>query len=66
MKNTGVLFANDCNAERVKAVVGNFHRLGIVNSAITCYDGRKIPAVSIVGRSRQPEYPAGTLLQKRP
>nr|CAI5839793.1 unnamed protein product [Callosobruchus analis] len=43
MKNTGVLFANDVNADRVKAVVGNFHRLGVVNSVITCMDGRKYP-----------------------
>lgn len=45
MKNTGVLFANDANKDRTKAVVGNFHRLGVVNSVITCYDGRKIPNV---------------------
>ncbi|VEN34590.1 unnamed protein product, partial [Callosobruchus maculatus] len=43
MKNTGVLFANDVNSDRVKAVVGNFHRLGVVNSVITCMDGRKYP-----------------------
>lgn len=41
MKNTGVLFANDVNNERIKAIVGNFHRLGVVNSVITCVDGRK-------------------------
>lgn len=41
MKNTGVLFANDLNKERIKAVVGNFHRMGIVNSVITSLDGRK-------------------------
>ncbi|XP_060528928.1 uncharacterized protein LOC132703594 [Cylas formicarius] len=43
MKNTGVLFANDSNKDRITAVVGNFHRLGVVNSAITCMDGRKYP-----------------------
>ncbi|CAG9817405.1 unnamed protein product [Phaedon cochleariae] len=43
MKNTGVLFANDVNKDRIKAVVGNFHRLGVVNSVITCMDGRKYP-----------------------
>lgn len=41
MKNTGVLFANDVNKDRIKAVVGNFHRLGVVNSVITAMDGRK-------------------------
>ncbi|XP_030767438.1 25S rRNA (cytosine-C(5))-methyltransferase nop2 [Sitophilus oryzae] len=45
MKNTGVLFANDLNKDRIKAVVGNFHRLGIVNSVITCMDGRKFPSL---------------------
>lgn len=43
MKNSGVLFANDVNQDRIKAVVGNFHRLGIINSVITCMDGRKFP-----------------------
>ncbi|XP_076756380.1 28S rRNA (cytosine(4447)-C(5))-methyltransferase [Xylocopa sonorina] len=45
MKNTGVLFSNDVNEERIKAVVGNFHRLGIVNSVVCTYDGRKLPSV---------------------
>ncbi|XP_011863911.1 PREDICTED: 25S rRNA (cytosine-C(5))-methyltransferase nop2-like [Vollenhovia emeryi] len=45
MKNTGILFANDVNKERLKAVVGNFHRLGINNSVICSYDGRKFPTV---------------------
>lgn len=47
MKNTGVLFSNDVNEERIKAVVGNFHRLGITNSVVCTYDGRKLPSVSI-------------------
>lgn len=41
MKNTGCLFANDVNKNRVKAIVGNFHRLGITNSVICNTDGRK-------------------------
>ncbi|XP_031367700.1 25S rRNA (cytosine-C(5))-methyltransferase nop2 [Apis dorsata] len=45
MKNTGVLFSNDVNEERIKAVVGNFHRLGITNSVVCTYDGRKLPSV---------------------
>ncbi|XP_012521537.1 probable 28S rRNA (cytosine-C(5))-methyltransferase [Monomorium pharaonis] len=45
MKNTGTLFANDINKERLKAVVGNFHRLGIVNSIVCSYDGRKFSTV---------------------
>ncbi|KAL0842198.1 hypothetical protein ABMA28_014359 [Loxostege sticticalis] len=45
MKNTGALFANDANKERTKAVVGNFHRLGVVNAIICNYDGREFPNV---------------------
>nr|MBE5725215.1 putativeputative ribosomal RNA methyltransferase NOP2 [Cucujiformia] len=43
MKNTGILFANDINKDRIKAVYGNFHRLGVANSVITTMDGRKYP-----------------------
>lgn len=39
MKNTGVLFANDLNKDRIHAVIGNFHRLGVVNSIVSCMDG---------------------------
>lgn len=46
MKNTGVLIANDINKNRAKAVIGNFHRMGIANSVISTYDGRHIPQVS--------------------
>ncbi|KAH8253519.1 hypothetical protein KR032_005892 [Drosophila birchii] len=41
MKNTGTLFANDFNRDRVKAIQANFHRLGIVNAIISCEDGTK-------------------------
>ncbi|XP_037716113.1 25S rRNA (cytosine-C(5))-methyltransferase nop2 [Drosophila subpulchrella] len=41
MKNTGVLFANDSNRDRIKAIVANFHRLGIVNAVVSCEDGTK-------------------------
>lgn len=39
MKNTGVLFANDLNRDRIHAVIGNFHRLGVVNSIVSCMNG---------------------------
>nr|MBE5725195.1 putativeputative ribosomal RNA methyltransferase NOP2 [Cucujiformia] len=45
MKNTGVLFANDANRERTKAIIGNFHRLGVINSVVTCLDGRNYPKI---------------------
>ncbi|XP_049627968.1 probable 28S rRNA (cytosine(4447)-C(5))-methyltransferase [Suncus etruscus] len=46
MKNTGVILANDANAERLKSVVGNLHRLGVTNTIISHYDGRQFPKVA--------------------
>lgn len=45
MKNTGVLFANDANRDRIKAVVANLHRLGINNCVVSCEDGSKFREV---------------------
>ncbi|KAL0985121.1 hypothetical protein UPYG_G00153140 [Umbra pygmaea] len=45
MRNTGVIVANDANAARLKSVVGNLHRLGVTNSVVCNYDGRKFPKV---------------------
>ncbi|KAM9323744.1 28S rRNA (cytosine(4447)-C(5))-methyltransferase [Gastrophryne carolinensis] len=45
MKNTGMIVANDMNAERLRSVVGNLHRLGVTNCIISNYDGRQIPKV---------------------
>lgn len=45
MKNTGVLFSNDANRDRIKAVVGNFHRLGIMNAVVSCEDGTKYKSI---------------------
>ncbi|KAF5295368.1 hypothetical protein FQR65_LT01560 [Abscondita terminalis] len=52
MKNTGVLVANDVNKERIKAVVGNFHRMGVINSTICTMDGRKFPGMMAGGFDR--------------
>lgn len=46
MRNTGVIVANDANAERLKSVVGNLHRLGVTNSVVSNYDGRQFPKVT--------------------
>ncbi|XP_061061748.1 probable 28S rRNA (cytosine(4447)-C(5))-methyltransferase [Eubalaena glacialis] len=46
MKNTGVILANDANAERLRSVVGNLHRLGVTNTVISHYDGRQFPKVA--------------------
>ncbi|XP_051576390.1 probable 28S rRNA (cytosine(4447)-C(5))-methyltransferase [Myxocyprinus asiaticus] len=45
MRNTGVIVANDANADRLKSVVGNLHRLGVTNAVICNYDGRQFPKV---------------------
>jgi ribosomal RNA methyltransferase Nop2 len=47
MKNTGVLFSNDVSRDRQKSTVANIHRLGVSNTVVTNYDGRKVwPLVS--------------------
>jgi ribosomal RNA methyltransferase Nop2 len=45
MKNTGILYANDNNKERTKALYSNLHRLGVINSIVSSHDGRKFPSV---------------------
>ncbi|RUS89034.1 hypothetical protein EGW08_003205 [Elysia chlorotica] len=45
MKNTGLLWSNDANRERCKAIVSNLHRLGVINSLVTNYDGRAMKKV---------------------
>lgn len=40
-----MLVANDVNKDRLKAVVGNIHRLGVRNTIVCSYDGRKFPSV---------------------
>lgn len=43
MKNTGVVVANDANKDRLKATIGNVHRLGAQNVVVVNFDGRKLP-----------------------
>ena len=45
MKNTGMIFANDVNKDRTKALVANIHRLGAHNVVVCNYDGREFPGV---------------------
>ncbi|PIO57950.1 NOL1/NOP2/sun family protein, partial [Teladorsagia circumcincta] len=39
MKNSGVLFANDANMSRCRAVIGNLHRLGVNNAIVSNLSG---------------------------
>ena len=43
MKNTGTIIANDSNKERCKALIANLQRLGVSNTIVVNYDGRKLP-----------------------
>ncbi|TPX65270.1 hypothetical protein SpCBS45565_g05285 [Spizellomyces sp. 'palustris'] len=45
LKNTGCLFANDANKDRLKSLMANCHRLGVKNSVVCHYDGREFPGV---------------------
>jgi ribosomal RNA methyltransferase Nop2 len=45
MKNTGVLIATDLKKERLKSLYANLHRLGVNNTIVTNYDGRKLPNI---------------------
>jgi 25S rRNA (cytosine2870-C5)-methyltransferase len=46
MKNSGILWANDSNKDRAKAIIGNLHRMGIKNTIVSNYDGRDFPKVA--------------------
>ena len=45
MKNTGILVANDLKKDRLKSLNANLHRLGVNNSVVVNYDGRKLPKI---------------------
>jgi ribosomal RNA methyltransferase Nop2 len=46
MRNSGVLYVNDVNETRLNAVKSNLARMGVKNSVICCYDGRKFPKMA--------------------
>ena len=41
----GILFANDNNKQRAKALIGNIHRLGAKNTVISSHDARSFPKI---------------------
>ena len=45
MKNSGEIFCNDNSKDRIKALFYNLQRMGVTNSIITNFDGRKYPKV---------------------
>ena len=48
-----MLFANDANKDRAKAIVGNIHRMGITNTVVSEYDGREFPQVNAFERRHE-------------
>ncbi|EJW04946.1 hypothetical protein EDEG_00921 [Edhazardia aedis USNM 41457] len=42
MQNNGILYANDIDKERCKAIQSNLSRLGITNTVVMCQDGREL------------------------
>ncbi|PVU94531.1 hypothetical protein BB561_002491 [Smittium simulii] len=45
MQNSGIVFVNDANKDRTRALVANIHRLGVTNTLVSNYDGREFPKV---------------------
>lgn len=45
LKNTGCVFANDANKNRLKSLSANIYRMGVTNAVVCNYDGRKFPEV---------------------
>ena len=45
MKNTGVLYCNDSNPDRIVSLAANIQRMGVNNTIVSCSDGRKLAKV---------------------
>ncbi len=47
MNNTGVIFANDINPKRLRALLANLSRMGVINTVVTQWDGRAYPDLGV-------------------